>query len=266
MLTRGNSVEVAARNARRLARLVNSLIDFAQIDSGGLHRAYAPTDLASATSGISSSFRSAVERAGLRLRVECTPLGDPVYVDVEAWEKIVLNLLSNAFKFTFSGEIAVGLQRVDGMAELTVSDTGVGIPEQELPRLFERFRRVRGTSARSHDGVGIGLALVQELVGLHGGDVEVESRLGTGTTVRVRIPFGRAHLPPPQVVAEGIAAIPAALVEGAIEDAERWHPDRRASPRPRRSRRGPTCHTSWSPTTTPTCAATSSDCSARGGA
>ncbi len=222
-------VEVAARNARRLARLVNSLIDFAQIDSGGLHRAYAPTDLASATSGISSSFRSAVERAGLRLRVECTPLGDPVYVDVEAWEKIVLNLLSNAFKFTFSGEIAVGLQRVDGMAELTVSDTGVGIPEQELPRLFERFRRVRGTSARSHDGVGIGLALVQELVGLHGGDVEVESRLGTGTTVRVRIPFGRAHLPPPQVVAEDVAGIPAALVEGAIEDAERWHPGRRAT-------------------------------------
>jgi signal transduction histidine kinase len=221
-------VEVAARNARRLARLVNSLIDFAQIDSGGLHRAYSPTDLASVTSGISSSFRSAVERAGLRLRVECTPLGDPVYVDVEAWEKIVLNLLSNAFKFTFSGEIAVALQRVDGMAELTVSDTGVGIPEQELPRLFERFRRVRGTSARSHDGVGIGLALVQELVGLHGGDVEVESRLGTGTTVRVRIPFGRAHLPPPQVVAAGTDAIPAALVEGAIEDAERWHPDRRA--------------------------------------
>ena len=222
-------VEVAARNARRLARLVNSLIDFAQIDSGGLHRAYAPTDLACATSGISSSFRSAVERAGLRLRVECTPLGDPVYVDLEAWEKIVLNLLSNAFKFTFSGEIAVSVRRVDGMAELTVADTGVGIPEEELPRLFERFRRVRGTAARSHDGVGIGLALVQELVGLHGGDVEVESVLGTGTTVRVRIPFGRAHLPPPQIVGEGLAAIPAALAEGAIEDAERWHPGRRAT-------------------------------------
>ena len=107
-------LEVAARNARRLARLVNSLIDFAQIDSGGLVPTYAPTDLARATSDISSSFRSVVQRAGLQLRVNCPPLDDAVYIDREAWEKVVLNLLSNAFKFTFEGEIAVSVARVDG--------------------------------------------------------------------------------------------------------------------------------------------------------
>ena len=162
-------VEVAARNARRLAKLVNSLIDFAQIDSGGVEPAYAPTDLARETSDISSAFRSVVERAGLRLRIDCPALGDPVYVDRDAWEKVVLNLLSNAVKFTFEGEIAVRLRRVDATAELIVADTGIGIAEQELPRLFERFHRVRGAEGRSHEGAGIGLALVHELVQLHAG-------------------------------------------------------------------------------------------------
>src|SRR5262249_8295607 len=142
------------------------------------------------TTDLASVFRSTIERAGLELIVDCPPLPEPVYVDREMWEKVVLNLLSNAFKFTFEGRIEVrlwiadcGLRTADcgiippQSAILTVHDTGTGIPEAELPRLFERFHRVKGSRGRSYEGSGIGLALVQELVRLHCGEVRVESKV-----------------------------------------------------------------------------------------
>jgi len=118
------------------------------------------------------------------LVVDCPPLPQPVFVDRDMWEKIVLNLLSNAFKFTFEGEIAVSLAAAspDGV-ELQVRDTGEGIPQDEMPRLFERFHRVQNARGRTHEGSGIGLALVQELVRLHGGTIRVTSAVGRGTTI-----------------------------------------------------------------------------------
>ena len=107
--------------------------------------------------------------------LDCPPLAEPVYVDRSMWEKIVLNLMSNAFKFTFEGEIAISLRQVAQYAELAVSDTGTGIPEHELPHLFERFHRVERACGRTYEGSGIGLALVQELAKLHGGTVRAES-------------------------------------------------------------------------------------------
>lgn len=111
------------------------------------------------------------------------------------WEKIVLNLVSNAFKFTFEGGITVKVRSLDGHVELEVTDTGTGIPPDELPRLFERFHRVKGIKFRSHEGSGIGLALVNELVKLQGGTLQATSTVGQGTTFRVRIPKGKAHIP-----------------------------------------------------------------------
>jgi Histidine kinase-, DNA gyrase B-, and HSP90-like ATPase len=108
-----------------------------------------------------SVFRSATDRAGLKLVINCPDLGEPVYVDREMWEKIVFNLLSNAFKFTFQGEIEVSLRRAEGVAELSVRDTGTGIPEHELAHLFEHFHRVKGASGRTFEGSGIGLSLVR---------------------------------------------------------------------------------------------------------
>ena len=122
--------------------------------------------------------------------MDCPALTEPVYVDRGMWEKIVLNLLSNAFKFTFEGEIAVRLREAEGQMELSVQDTGVGIPKAELPRLFERFHRIAGQKSRSYEGSGIGLALVQELVKLHGGDIHAESEVGLGTTFTICVPFG----------------------------------------------------------------------------
>jgi signal transduction histidine kinase len=192
-------VAVMRRNGARLLRLVNTLLDFSRIEAGRTQARYEPVDLAEYTRDLASVFESATERAGLRLRVDCPNVGQPVYVDRGMWEKVALNLLSNAFKYTLSGEIVVSLRRAGDHVALAVRDTGVGIPEPEIPRLFERFHRVAGVSGRSHEGSGIGLALVHELVKLHGGTVGVESRLGEGSTFTVRIPLGRAHLPPEQV-------------------------------------------------------------------
>jgi signal transduction histidine kinase/DNA-binding response OmpR family regulator len=192
-------VEVAHRNSLRLLRLVNTLLEFTRIEAGRVDAAFEPTDLATLTADLASGFRSAAERVGLRLVVDCPPLPEPVYVDRAMWEHVVLNLLSNALKFTLAGEIAVSLRAHAGEARLEVRDTGAGIPADELPRIFDRFHRVRETQARSQEGTGIGLALVRELVGLHGGRVEVASIPEQGTTFRVFLPFGAAHLPPAQV-------------------------------------------------------------------
>ena len=96
---------------------------------------------------------------------------DPIYVDRDMWEKIVLNLISNAFKATLSGRVSVRLKATETHVQLLVEDTGVGIPKGELPKMFDRFHRVQGTRARSQEGTGIGLAFVQELVKLHGGSI-----------------------------------------------------------------------------------------------
>src|SRR5262249_30618615 len=139
------------------------------------------------------------ERGGLSLVIDCPPLGEPAFVDRTMWEKVVLNLLSNAFKYTLEGEIAVSLRRAHHAAELEVRDTGTGIPAEEMPRLFERFHRIEHARGRTHEGSGIGLALVEELVRLHGGRITAESEIGKGTTFTVILPLGSAHLPPGQI-------------------------------------------------------------------
>ena len=185
----------AQRNTLRLLKLVNTLLDFTRVEAGRAEAAFEPVDLASATVQLASHFESAFAGAGLALTVECPPLPEPVYVDPGMWEKIVLNLVSNAFKFTHSGGVAVALRSAGGHALLTVRDTGTGIPEHELANLFQRFHRVEGSQGRSYEGSGIGLALVKELVQLHGGTISAESSLGQGTSFHVNIPLGTSHLP-----------------------------------------------------------------------
>ena len=220
-------LNVAHRNSLRLLKLVNTLLDFSRIEAGRVQASYQPTDLAALTEDLASSFRSVAEKAGLRLAVQCPPLAQPVYVDRDMWEKIVLNLISNAFKFTFEGEIAVNLSpSSDGQsAELTVRDTGTGIAPSEIPHLFERFHRVQGAQSRTYEGTGIGLALVQELAKLHGGEVSVESEPQRGSAFTVRIPFGTAHLPRERIGAGATLASTATQAEAYIEEALRWLPD-----------------------------------------
>jgi len=190
-----DNLQIVHRNSLRLLRLVNTLLDFSRIESGRIDASYEPTDLAAFTADLASVFRSATEKAGLRLIVDCPPTHEPVLVDREMWEKIVLNLLSNAFKFTFEGEIRVRLRWEPDRVSLIVSDTGVGIDSAELSKVFDRFHRVRGVRARTHEGTGIGLALVQELARLHGGTATVTSEVGKGSTFTVTILRGKSHLP-----------------------------------------------------------------------
>ncbi len=194
-----DNVDTAHRNALRLLKLVNTLLDFSRIESGRQQAVFSKVDLSELTEGLVSNFRSLIEKGGLQLIVECETVGNPVYVDKHMWEKIVFNLLSNALKYTLKGTIRVELRDHGNTVELSVADTGIGIAEKELPRMFERFYRVPGSAGRTHEGTGIGLSMVQELVKMLGGSIHVESVVGIGSTFTVSLPTGFEHIPPEQV-------------------------------------------------------------------
>jgi len=195
-----SSVEATHRNALRLLKLVNNLLDYSRVEAGRAQAAYQKIDMCELTTDLASSFRSIIEKAGMELLVDCRLPKDDIFVDRQMWEKIVLNLLSNAFKYTLQGTISVNLAQEGRSVVLRVSDTGVGIPETELPHMFERFHRVENSAGRTHEGTGIGLSLVHELVHLHGGQITVESTEGLGSTFIVQLPVGKHHLPQEHVL------------------------------------------------------------------
>jgi signal transduction histidine kinase/DNA-binding response OmpR family regulator len=217
-------LEVVRRNSFRLLKLVNTLLDFSRIEAGRIQASYVPTDLAAYTADLASVFRSAIERAGLRLIINCQQISEPVYVDTEMWEKITFNLISNALKFTFAGEIEVALREANRAVELVIRDTGTGIPPDDLPHLFERFYRVKGAQGRTVEGSGIGLALVQELAKLHGGSVRVESQLNRGSTFTVTVPLGKNHLPADRIGADHTPSFAGFRGEAYVQEALRWLP------------------------------------------
>ncbi|KTC93410.1 sensor histidine kinase [Legionella cincinnatiensis] len=218
-------LKVVYRNGLRLQRLVNTLLDFSKIEAGRIHACFEPTDIAVYTENLASNFRSVCEKAGLNLCVNCQPITQPVFLDQHMWEKIVLNLLSNAFKFTFEGEINISVCQLAQAVELRVRDTGIGIAAEEMPRLFERFHRIENSMGRTYEGSGIGLSLIHELVKLHNGSIRAESEVGYGTTFIITIPLGSAHLPREQVWNEGATATVATEAKQFVEEAQRWLPD-----------------------------------------
>ncbi len=215
-------IEMIARNGARLLKLVNTLLDFSRLESRRSEAAFEPVDLAAFTAELASAFDAAIERVGLELQIDCPVLPEPVYVDREMWAKIVMNLLSNALKFTLSGSITVRVERVGQCARLAVSDTGIGIEPAEQARLFERFHRVLGARGRTYEGSGIGLALVAELAALHGGRPGVQSEPGVGSTFTVEIPFGHDHLPVEQLVQEQREISVEREAAGFLAEATRW--------------------------------------------
>jgi PAS domain S-box-containing protein len=223
------NLAVAHKNSLRLLKLVNTLLDFSRIEAGRSNPRFEATDIGDFTKELVSNFESASDKAGINLVVDCRAVSSPVYVDCDMWEKIVLNLLSNALKNTFEGEISVSLfeETLEGkkMVTLKISDTGTGIPPEALSHIFERFYRVEGAAGRTHEGTGIGLSLVQELVQIHGGQVGVESKLGVGTTFSVSIPAGRSHLPEDLIRESETRLRPAALGSDLfVEEALGWLP------------------------------------------
>lgn len=223
--TQQENLEIAHRNALRLLKLVNNLLDFSRIEANRMQASYEALDLATLTKDLASNFRSAIEKAGMQLEIDCEPLQEPVYVDREMWEKIVFNLLSNAFKFTLEGSIKVQLRQENEHAVLSIQDTGVGIPASEIEHIFQRFHRVQNMQGRTYEGTGIGLSLVQELVKLHGGHIEVQSQPDIGSTFTVSIPLGKAHLQAAHLLTPTTTPAKATGTQLYLEEALRWLPN-----------------------------------------
>ncbi|EJN08685.1 ATP-binding protein [Herbaspirillum sp. YR522] len=220
-------LQVTHRNSQRLLKLVNALLDFSRIEAGRARASFVATDLAALTEDLASVFRSTIEKAGLAFEVDIAELGEPVFVDRDMWEKVVFNLLSNAFKFTFAGKIRVTLERVGELARLVVADTGSGIAAEELPRVFERFHRIENAQGRTYEGTGIGLALIQELVKLHHGQIGATSTPGQGSRFHVEIPLGSAHLKQAEIAGLDTVAVSKDAQPGIafIQEAQAWLPD-----------------------------------------
>lgn len=225
-------LDIVWRNGLRLAKLVNTLLDFSRIEAGRMQANFAPVELGGVTAELASVFRSAIERAGLTFTVDCPSLDGTVSIDRDMWEKVIFNLLSNALKFTFTGGISVTVSRDGDEAVVRVSDTGAGVAAAEIPRLFERFHRIENVRARSNEGSGIGLALVKELVELHGGSITADSTEGVGTTFTIRVPIGAAHVPADALAStpDGRTTDPGA--EPYLQEALRWLPDDGEGPAP----------------------------------
>jgi PAS domain S-box-containing protein len=216
---------LAHRNSLRLLKLVNSLLDFSRIEAGRMTAQYEAIDLTALTSELAEFFRSAMEHANIKFIVECQRLTERAYVDPGQWEKIVLNLLSNAFKFTLQGEVRLRLYGDETQAVLEVRDTGIGILEAELPHIFERFHRVEGAQGRTNEGSGIGLALVYELVKLHGGEISVDSVLGNGSSFTVRIPLRPDVMPADHTIHATPSRPASAYASAVVHEATRSLPD-----------------------------------------
>lgn len=192
-----------AKASNRLLRLVNSLLDFASVDAGRLQTNFQPVYLARYVEDLASLFRSAIERAGLRYRVEIQGKDDIIYTDPACVEKIVYNLISNALKYTTAGTITVRCYPTTTAMIVEIEDTGVGIPENQIEEIFKRFHRVSNkSSAAVIEGTGIGLALTKELSRVIYGDLTVESRTpkehggpGSGSIFRLALRQGYSHLP-----------------------------------------------------------------------
>lgn len=214
--------EVIHRNATRLLKLVNSLLDFSRIEAGRMQASFTPVNLSQFTADLASLFRSTIEKAGLKLEIDCPTLPADIFVDKEMWEKIILNLLSNAFKFTFEGKISVRTKFENNHAIIEVSDSGVGVSAEELPRLFERFHRVQGAKSRTYEGTGIGLALVQELINIHGGSISATSKPNVGTTFTIRLPTGESHLPKEMIQKTGTLSSSAISATAFLQEASQW--------------------------------------------
>ncbi len=226
------SLEVAHRGAVRMLKLVNALLDFSRTEASERTGAFCLTDLGRLTTDVAAMFTATAARAGLALTVDCPPFSAPVYVDREAWERIVSNLLSNALKFTLEGRIDVRTRDEQGWAELAVADTGIGIMADDLDQVFSRFHRVGDPRARTQEGTGIGLALVRELVELHRGSVEARSQPGRGTEMIVRIPLAGERLcdrTPPEDAPSPLLGSSARLF---IAEADGWLDGRTPAPAP----------------------------------
>jgi PAS domain S-box-containing protein len=205
-VTSSRAVEVIRRNARMQVQMIDDLLDVSRIVTGKLRLSVQPVDLGTVIIAVVDGLRPAAEAKEIRFQLQLDSPAGQVSGDPDRLQQVAWNLISNAIKFTpKGGRVLVRLERVESHVEVAVSDTGRGIAPDFLPHVFERFRQADATTTRVYGGLGLGLAIVRQLVELHGGTVRVESAgEGQGSTFTVSLPL--------------------AAVRGAAEDAEGVQP------------------------------------------
>lgn len=217
-------MDLAFRNVLRMQKLVNTLLEFSRIEAGRLEGKFTRVDIGALTANLASVFRSAIEKAGMQLEIRQERIDAEVYVDVDLWEKIILNLVSNAVKYSDRGSIVLDIRAQNGQVLVSVSDNGIGIAEEQLEKIFERFHRIENTGGRSMEGTGIGLAMVKELVKLHHGSIRAESRPGEGSVFTIALPAGNAHLSADRIVASDTAPAVTQNAAAFVAEAMKWLP------------------------------------------
>ena len=217
---------IIQRNSKRLLQLINQLLDLSKLESGNLKLEPSKGNIVSFVKGVALLFESLAESKNITLKLIAEKDFIELYFDKDKMMKILTNLLSNAFKFTpEEGMITVSINdrppelfsssfkkqgirdqvRNDnnrGSVEIKIRDTGIGIPKEEIPKLFDRFYQVDNSFTKEHEGTGIGLALTKELVELHHGSISVESKIGEWTEFTVKFPLGKNHLRDDEIIAE----------------------------------------------------------------
>jgi signal transduction histidine kinase/DNA-binding response OmpR family regulator len=188
-------LQIADRNAKRLLTLINQLLDLSKLESGSMELKAKQHNIVSFFKNLFYSFESLAESQKISMTFESEYENIPVVFDPDKMEKIFYNLISNAFNFTNSeGEIRVRLSVIDSTAEIRIIDSGIGIPSDRLPHIFDRFYQVDGSTTRKHEGTGIGLTLTKELIELHAGNISVNSKEGEGTEFIIQFPLGESAI------------------------------------------------------------------------
>ena len=211
-------LKTAQQNAHRLLRLINQLLDLSKMETGSMRLEVCQVEMGALIKQYVETFQSLADSKGITLKFESIEEGILAFVDRDKLQKIVFNLVSNALKFTpEGGRVMVSLATEPEHVVIGVSDTGMGIPPDQLEKVFNRFYQVDGTHTREQEGTGIGLALTKELVELHHGEITVSSEPGRGSRFIVRLPLGKDHLSEDEIVEHPIAA---ETVESALSTVE----------------------------------------------
>ncbi len=232
-------LEMAQQNAGRQLRLVNQLLDLSRLDAGKMPLQASEEDFIPFLNGIVQMYKSLADQQQIDLKIDCPKDTTMLYFNRDKMEQVFYNLLSNAFKFTApGGRISIVLKKESKKVLVVLSDTGKGIPEEQLPHVFDRFFQADKEKNDIQEGSGIGLALVKELVELHGGDIAVESKVGCGTRFMLRFPLGCKHLHPEEIVLSASENHVYTPTKNAL-NADLHHPEKQSSETPQKHAKRP---------------------------
>lgn len=177
----------------RLLYLLDDILDLAKMEANSMELSLTPVEVIALAKSCIEEIAPLAQQKNLRLSLDTEHHSLTIHMDAARFRQVILNLLANAIKFTEEGDIVVAIQKSESHAEIHVKDTGVGLEEHELEKIFEPFTQVKQAKGRLHGGSGLGLVICHRIVQLHGGHIEVRSKKGKGSTFIVRLPLKPAE-------------------------------------------------------------------------